>query len=112
MGVGEEIYVAKFCLRMRLLTMHQWRLLYGKPFYTGRTLSESDFKLGSKRVKRNGATYIPRSLMQGKLGGFASRPKADVESESEQQVSTCDAESKKRANLDRNERALKRGRAE
>lgn len=76
------------------------------------SLSESDFKLGSKRVKRNGATYIPRSLMQGKLGGFASRPKADVESESEQQVSTCDAESKKRANLDRNERALKRGRAE
>jgi hypothetical protein len=74
------------------------------------SLSESDFKLGSNRVKRNGATYIPRSLMQGKLGGFASR-KADVESESEQQVS-CDAESKKRANLDRNERALKRGRAE
>ena len=72
------------------------------------SLSESDFKLGSRRVKRNGATYIPRALMQEKAGAFAGR-KLVAESED---VSPSDAESKKRAAQDRNARALKRSRAE
>jgi len=46
---------------------HQWLLWSGRHFYTGLMLSlERDFHLGSRRVKRNGATYIPRSLMQEK----------------------------------------------
>jgi hypothetical protein len=72
------------------------------------TLSESDFKSGSRRVKRNGATYIPRSLMQDKVGALASL-KSDAESK---QVSISNAESKKRSTHDRIARALKRGRTE
>lgn len=66
-------------------------------------LSERDFNLGSRRVKRNGATYIPRSLMQDKVGTTFFQPKPDTSSE---------LESKKHAIEGRNARALKRNRAE
>ena len=72
-------------------------------------LSDHDFKLGSRRVKRNGATYIPRSLMQDKLGTTFSQPKPDTSSEL---FASTDAESKKRATQGRTARALKRNRAE
>lgn len=73
------------------------------------TLSLDDFKSGSRRVKRNGATYIPRALMQGKAAASSSQPKSDIESE---HGSNSDAESKKRASEDRTARALKRRRTE
>lgn len=73
------------------------------------TLSLDDFKSGSRRVKRNGATYIPRSLMQGKAAASSSQPKLDSDLE---HGSNSDVESKRRASEDRAARALKRRRAE
>jgi hypothetical protein len=70
-------------------------------------LSERDFHLGSRRVKRNGATYIPRSLMQEKVGTTFSQPNRDASSDLESKSG-----SKKRSTQDRNARALKRSRAE
>ena len=70
-------------------------------------LSERDFHLGSRRVKRNGATYIPRSLMQEKVGTTFCQPNRDASSDLESKSG-----SKKRSTQDRNARALKRSRAE
>jgi hypothetical protein len=76
------------------------------------SLTESDFKLGSRRVKKNGATYIPRALMQEKAGAFASRPKMAAESDHVLPSEPETAENKKRAAQARNARALKRSRSE
>ena len=72
------------------------------------TLSESDFKVGLKKVKRNGATYIPRSAMQAKTG--VATQKSTVASEPE--IGASLAENKKRTKEDRDARARKRGRSE
>jgi hypothetical protein len=67
------------------------------------TLTLTDFKLGSRRVKRNGATYIPRSLMQPLAAASSSRQRL-----SDEDVIVSNVQSKKRAAEDRNARALKR----
>ena len=74
------------------------------------TLSATDFKAGLRRVKRNGATYIPRSVMQAKTG-VTHRQKSPVAAEPES-APPSHSESEKLAKQSRDARARKRSRAE